>query len=245
MATSTPNPFVAALIASTASVELLLTVWVAPNCLAHSSFRSSRSTATIVVAPASLAPAIAASPTPPQPNTATDSPRRTPPVLIAAPTPAITPQPSRPAAVAGACGSTLVHWPECDERLLHERADAQRRGELRAVGQRHLLRGVVGVEAVLRLALEAGAALPADGPPVQDHEVADGHVGDALADRGHRARGLVAEQEREVVVDAALAVVQVGVAHPARLDVDDRLAGARVGHHDRLDARPGHPCCGR
>ena len=46
---------------------------------------------------------------------------------------------------------------------------------------------------------------------------------------------LVAEQEREVVVDAALAVVQVGVADPARLDVDQRLAGAGVGDDDRLD----------
>jgi hypothetical protein len=71
------------------------------------------STAMIVLAPASLAPAIAASPTPPQPNTATDSPRRTAAVLMAAPTPAITPQPSRPAAVAGAAGSTLVHCPAC------------------------------------------------------------------------------------------------------------------------------------
>ncbi len=32
-------------------------------------------------------------------------------MLTAAPKPAITPQPSRPAAVAGAVGSTLVHWP--------------------------------------------------------------------------------------------------------------------------------------
>ena len=87
------------------------TVWVAPNSLAHSSLRSSRSTATIVVAPASLAPAMAASPTPPQPNTATVSPRCTLPVSIAAPMPAITPQPSRPAVAAGAAGSTLVHWP--------------------------------------------------------------------------------------------------------------------------------------
>ena len=54
---------------------------------------------------------MAASPTPPQPNTATESPRPTLPVLIAAPMPAITPQPSRPAAVAGAAGSTFVHCP--------------------------------------------------------------------------------------------------------------------------------------
>ena len=42
-------------------------------------------------------------------------------------------------------------------------------------------------------------------------------LGDAGADRLDDARGLVAEQEREVVVDPALAVVQVGVAHAARL----------------------------
>src|SRR5690625_6142733 len=33
------------------------------------------------------------------------------PVLTAAPMPAITPQPSRPATSAGAFSSTLVHWP--------------------------------------------------------------------------------------------------------------------------------------
>ena len=45
----------------------------------------------------------------------------------------------------------------------------------------------------------------------------------------------MAEQERELVVDGALPVVQVGVAHAARLDVDQRLAGTRVGHLDGLD----------
>jgi hypothetical protein len=67
--------------------------------------------ATIVRAPASLAAAMAASPTPPQPNTATVSPRPTWPVKVAAPKPAITPQPSRPAAIGLAFGFTLVHWP--------------------------------------------------------------------------------------------------------------------------------------
>ena len=61
-------------------------------------------------------------------------------------------------------------------------------------------------------------------------------VGDAVADRLDDARRLVAEQEREVVVDAALAVVQVGVADPARLDLHDRLARPGIGDDDRLDA---------
>src|SRR5262245_42621020 len=65
----------------------------------------------IVDAPARRAPAIAALPTPPHPNTATESPRPTPPALSAAPRPAITPQPNRPAAAGDAAGSTFVACP--------------------------------------------------------------------------------------------------------------------------------------
>ncbi len=65
----------------------------------------------MVAAPASFAPAMAAHPTPPQPKTATESPRPTCPVNMAAPSPAITPQPSRPTASGLAAGLTLVHWP--------------------------------------------------------------------------------------------------------------------------------------
>jgi len=39
-------------------------------------------------------------------------------------------------------------------------------------------------------------------------------AGDAVADRFDDAGGLVAEQEGELVVDGALAVMQVRVAHP-------------------------------
>ena len=65
----------------------------------------------IVDAPASRAPAMAASPTPPHPNTATESPRPTSPVSMAAPRPAITPQPSRPATSGFTSADTLVHCP--------------------------------------------------------------------------------------------------------------------------------------
>ena len=92
-------------------------VCVAPNWRAQSSFRLSMSTAMIFFAPTRRAPAIAASPTPPQPMTATVSSRLTAPVLIAAPTPAITPQPSRPAAAGSAAGSTFVHCPSCTSVL--------------------------------------------------------------------------------------------------------------------------------
>ena len=63
----------------------------------------------IVEAPARRAPATAAQPTPPQPKTATESPGPMPPVYMAAPRPAMTPQPRRPAASALASGLTGVH----------------------------------------------------------------------------------------------------------------------------------------
>ena len=50
------------------------------------------------------------------------------------------------------------------------------------------------------------------------------------------ARGLVPEQEREVVADAALAVVQVGVADAARLHAHLRLARTR--DRERRSSRP-------
>ncbi|CAM5639901.1 hypothetical protein SVIOM74S_02300 [Streptomyces violarus] len=56
-----------------------------------------------------------------------------------------------------------------------------------------------------------------------------------MADRLDHARGLVAQQEGEVVADAALLVVQIGVAHPAGLDAHDRLPRAGIGHDDGLD----------
>jgi hypothetical protein len=49
-------------------------------------------------------------------------------------------------------------------------------------------------------------------------------------------RGLVTEQVREVVADATLAVVEVGVADTARLHRHEHLTGAGVGHDDGLDA---------
>jgi hypothetical protein len=134
----------------------------------------------------------------------------------------MTPQPSRPAVAGG------------HQRLLGERADPQRRGELPPVLQGHPLPGVVGVEAVPGPAAQTGPATPADGTPVEDHEVTGFDLGDTGADLLHDSGGLVAEQEREVVADPALPVVQVGVAHPAGLDAHHRLARAGIRHQNRL-----------
>ena len=183
---------------------------------------------------------MAASPTPPQPITATVSSRSTLPVLIAAPIPAITPQPSRPATAGSASGSTLVHWPSCTS-VLSANAPIPRAGVSSVPSVSVIFWvGVVGVEAVLRAAALAGPALAAHRAPVQDDEVADLDVRDALADRLDGARGLVAEQERVLVVDPALAVGQVGVADAAGDDVDHHLAGPGIGDDDvdQLDGLP-------
>jgi hypothetical protein len=122
-----------------------------------------------------------------------------------------------------------------DQRPVGEGADAQRRGQRRAVGQRHHPGGVEGGEAQVRPPPAARPAVAAHGPPVEDHEVARRHAGHAVADGLDHAGGLVAEQEGEVVVDPALAVVEVGVADAARLHGDQRLAGPGVGHDHGLD----------
>ena len=126
-----------------------------------------------------------------------------------------------------------------DQGLLSEGTDAQRRGELGAVLEGHLLGGVVGIEAVLWLALLAGAALAAHGAPVQNDEVAFLHVGDRRTYSLHYACGLVAEQEGEGVFNIAIAVGKVGVAHTAGLDAHDDIvrAGVRNDNVDGFDFR--------
>src|SRR6516164_3516579 len=108
--TSAPLPSVSERMASTGSVVEASTTLVAPKRSAAGSFRASTSTAMTTRAPASAAAAMAALPTPPHPITATASPRDTPPVLAAAPKPAITPQPMSPAASGRALRSTGTHW---------------------------------------------------------------------------------------------------------------------------------------
>src|SRR3546814_3081720 len=51
------------------------------------------------------------------------------------------------------------------------------------VGERHLLCGVMSVEAEMCAAASTGAALSADRTPVQYHEVARSDVADIVADR--------------------------------------------------------------
>ena len=177
---------------------------------------------------------MAPSPTPPQPNTATLSPRPTPPVLTAAPIPAMTPQPSKPATAADAAGSTFVHWPAATRVASAKAPIPSAADNSGAVLQGHLLGGVVGVEADIRPAPQARAALPADRSPVEDDEVARGHIGDSLADLLHHARCFVAQEERKVVAYPPFAVVKIRVAYATGLNSDDGLPRTRIGNYDVL-----------
>ena len=131
-----------------------------------------------------------------------------------------------------------------DERLLYEGADAQRGGKGRTVLQTHLLCRVVGGEAQVRPATEAGAALPAHRPPVEYDVVAGLNVSDTCPDLLDDSGCLVAEEERELLADATLAVMQVGMADAAGLNPNDSLAWAWVWNddHREFDRCASAPC---
>ena len=87
-----------------------------------------------------------------------------------------------------------------------------------------------------RPARDAVLALPAVGPPEQGDAVADRDVAaGAFAELDDPARALVAGDHRQRALQIALEVVQVGVAHPGRLDLDQDLAVPRGIELDLLD----------
>ena len=174
-------------------------------------------------------------PTPPQPKTATESPRPTSPVYMAAPMPAMTPQPSSPTASGRASGSTFVHWPAATS-VLSAKAPMPRAGES----------GVPSASVIFCVALWVAKQYqgrprrqarhsPHTARQLRTTKSPGARSRDVGPDRLDDARRLVAEEEGEVVVDAALPVVQVGVAHAARLDGDHGLTRPGVGHQDRLE----------
>ena len=186
-------------------------------------------------APARTDPVTAAHPTPPHPKTATESPGPTSPVNMAAPRPAITPQPSSPAASGRARGSTLVHWPAAT-RVFSAKAPMPRAGESMVPSGSVIFCVALWVEKQYQgRPRRHDRHSTAHRPPVEDDEVPRRHRRDVGAHRLHDAGGLVAEQEGEVVVDAPFPVVEVGVAHAAGLHAHERFARAGVGHEHGLE----------
>ena len=74
--------------------------------------------------------------------------------------------------------------------------------------------------------------LPHGATPGEDHKVAGRDVGHVWPDLLNHAGSLVAQQERELVVDGSFAIVQIGVADTAGLHTHQRLAFSRIWHQD-------------
>jgi hypothetical protein len=159
------------------------------------------------------------------------------------------------------CRADAGHYPAADQRgkleghvirdlyhaflrhhhLFGERAatgHAERRGP--AVQEPRLDIGGDDVRhAQVRLAAQARRAVAARWQPVRDDMVADGQAGDAIAHGDHLACGLVPEDGRHRLGQAAGAGRQVRVAHPGRADPDPDLARPRAdGHHVLADFHP-------
>src|SRR5205814_5719711 len=69
-----------------------------------------------------------------------------------------------------------------------------------------------------------------------DHIIAGRKLGHFAADRRDDAGTLMAENRRQWRVEIAVAGVLVGLAHPARDDLDQKLVRTRIGQLERLDA---------
>ena len=88
----------------------------------------------------------------------------------------------------------------------------------------------MGVEAIPRAAAFAGATLAADSSPVENHKIADLHVGDGIPDGFDDSGGLVAEEEGKFV-DPAFSIGQVSVTNAAGLDSHHNIARVGIGQN--------------
>src|SRR4029453_4427215 len=236
--TSAPKPPVSSRTAVTGLTWLESTRSVAPSSPARASLRRSMSTAMTLRAPTRAAGGGVAFP---------DHGHGSPPPPLGrchdGPEPGHDPAADQAGRLGPGGRVDLDRLAVGDQADLGEGAEADGGGKRGAVLQGHLLAGVAAGKAVPGAAAPAGAALAARRPPGQNDEVAGGEVGHAGPDRLDLPGRLVAEQERELVVDRALAVVQVGVADPAGLHPDQRLPRPGVWHQHRgqLDRRPPLP----
>ena len=130
----------------------------------------------------------------------------------------MTPQPSRPAASGRARGSTLVHWPAAT-RVFSAKAPMPRAGESTVPSTRVIFWVALWVaKQYCGRPRRHDRHSPQTARQFRTTKSPGATEVDVRPDGFHDTGRLMAEEEREVVVDAALAVVQVGVADPAGLD---------------------------
>ena len=204
---------------------------------------SSVSTATMIPAPASRAPAITCRPTPPHPITHTLAPTRSP-ARLTAPIPVTTPQPSSAACHSGIETGQPHGAGRGHDRVLREARHHQavlEHGPVDSLQPRAPVHQHPG-DAVARRRLAqrpppgpAGAARAARGHEAERHVVAGDQVDDVLADRLDHARALVAEHHRPPPrAEPPVGEVDVGMTHAGGRDPHQHLAAAGRGQHHGL-----------
>src|SRR5262249_31050344 len=131
--------------------------------------------------------------------------------------PAITPQPNRPTSEGSAVGSTRVHWPAWT-RVFSANAPMPRAGVSSVPSASVMFSAALWVSKQYcgRPRLHARHC-PQTARQFRITKSPNGKRLHAGAKLFHDAGGLVAEQKRQLVVDAAVAVGEVGVAYAARL----------------------------
>ena len=136
---------------------------------------------------------------------------------------------------AGAAGSTLVHWPAATS-VFSAKAPMPSAGDSSVPSASVIFWVALWVAKQYQgLPRRQARHWPHTARQLRTTKSPGATSVTPVADGLDHAGRLVAEQEREVVVDAALAVVQVGVADAAGLHLHQRLARPRVGDEDRLE----------
>ena len=196
------------------------------------------STAMIGAAPATRAPWMLFSPTPPQPITTTLDPVPTAAVLTTAPIPVMTPQAISEALSSGISRGMSGDLAGVDDDMLGEGADPHAVNDRRAamVGERALAVEREDFLAEHRRALGAGRAEAAGANQRRDDRIADFQTRDAGADAFDHARRLVAVDRGQFAAPGAVEKVDVAVADRAGGDLYPHFAGAGIGELDLFDA---------
>ena len=187
-------------------------------------------------------------PTAPQPITATCAPASTRASRLTAPTPVMTPQPSRHARSNGISGGNRDGARFGNDEILGVRRDdremvqpaavqAQARRAVEQVAARLLAREGLAQDRLAALAIEAVAAVRI---PRGDDVIARPHQRHRRADRLDDAGALVAEHDRQRIREAALDDLEVGVAQAAGAVSHQHVAG-----RERRQRRPARSSAAR